>query len=100
MSLASRSIAFDKRRAESYDRTRSLSPERELPALADRRQPSLDEWIQEARLWLRGRAAPPDKGQTDFALKAVREWAHAGLGSSGGTLFIERLIIWHAYDLG
>jgi hypothetical protein len=100
MNSASRSIAFDERRAESYDLTRSLSPERELPALVDRRQRSLDEWIEEARLWLRSRAAPPDKGQTDSALKAVREWAHARYGSPGGTLSMERLITWHAYDLG
>jgi hypothetical protein len=57
MNPASRSIAFDERRAESYDLTRSLSPERELPALVDCRQRSLDEWIEEARLWLRSRAA-------------------------------------------
>jgi hypothetical protein len=35
MTSASRSIAFDERRAESYDRTRSLSPETmtQLPGL-------------------------------------------------------------------
>jgi hypothetical protein len=56
MNPACRSIAFDERRAGSYDLTRSLSPERELPALVDRGNGPLDEWIEEARLWLRSRA--------------------------------------------
>ncbi len=73
---------------------------RELPVFVDRRQRSLDEWIEEARLWLRGRAAPRDEGQTDSALKAVREWAQARFGSPGGKLSIERPVTWHAYDLG
>jgi hypothetical protein len=75
---------------------------RELPTLVDRRQRSLDEWIEEARLWLRSRAASPDQDQerTASALRAIREWAHTRFGSPEGTLSIERPINWHAYDLG
>jgi SAM-dependent methyltransferase len=73
---------------------------RELPTLVDRRQRSVEGWIEEAQLWLQGRTPLPHQGQTASALKAIREWAHARFGSLEEMLSIERLITWHAYDLG
>ena len=80
---------------------RSLGAQaRELPTLVDRRQRSVDEWIEEAQLWLRGRTSFRDQGQTASALRAIREWALTRFGSLKGMVSIDRLITWHAYDLG
>jgi ubiquinone/menaquinone biosynthesis C-methylase UbiE len=80
---------------------RSLGAQaRELPTLVDRRQRSVDGWIEEAQLWLHSRAASPDQERTASALRAIREWALTRFGSLEGMLSIERLVTWHAYDLG
>jgi ubiquinone/menaquinone biosynthesis C-methylase UbiE len=73
---------------------------RELPTLIDRRQRSVEEWIEQLQLWLHGTAASPDQEQAASALRVVKEWAQARFGSLEGTLSMERLITWHAYDLG
>jgi hypothetical protein len=52
------------------------------------------------QLWLCSRAAPPDQEKASSALRTIREWALTHFGSLEGTLSIERLITWHAYDLG
>jgi ubiquinone/menaquinone biosynthesis C-methylase UbiE len=73
---------------------------RELPTLVDRRQRSLEEWIEQLQLWVHGSGAPPDQEKTASALRAVQEWARERFGSLEGTLSMERVITWHAYDLG
>jgi SAM-dependent methyltransferase len=72
---------------------------RELQTLIDRRQRSVDGWIEEAQLWLQGRSTVPDEDRVASALTAIREWAHERFGPGERTLSIERPIVWHAYDL-